>query len=188
MNAMRLVKSFAAAMLFSTLSALGARADGTKMDCADLAMQLKVPGFDITCKDYSDPSAIANSGKLRAELLSAVSASQEQVIVVWDIRAVGNIYLKRRGLEEDLRDFFPEERLEEWKATEPVAGFESAQYVNRRSGSSEEECIAFRRQMTRRNGGGGDSGFGRVVLGFGCTTRERAVLLESLKQLDAPSG
>jgi hypothetical protein len=179
----------AAAMAFSALATGTAQAEeGQKIDCADMAMQLKAPGFEITCTDYSDRSAVANSGRLRAELLSAISESQEQVIRVWDIRAIGSIYLKRRGLEEDLRDFFPDEKLDEWKVIEPVAGFESAQYVNRRSGSSEEECIAFRRQMTRRNGGAGDSGFGRVVLGFGCTTATRERLIETLKQLDAPGG
>ena len=28
----------------------------------------------------------------------------------------------------------------------------------------------------------------RIVIGIGCTTRERAVLVESLKHLDAPGG
>jgi hypothetical protein len=188
MNAMRLMKSIAAAMVFSILSAIGAQAEGEKIDCADMDMQLKATGFEITCKDFSDPTALSNAGRIKAEVLSAISESQEQIIAVWDLRAIGGIFLKRRGLEEDFRDFFPNEKLDEWKVTEPVAGFESAQYVNRRSGSNEEECIAFRRQMTRRNAGGGESGFGRVVLGFGCTTRERAVLIETLKQLDAPGG
>jgi hypothetical protein len=189
MMAMRLMKCFAATAAFLMLSAIGASAEeGTKLDCADMDMQFKAPGFEITCKDFSDPSAVSNAGRLRAERLYAFSESQEQFIVAWDVRALGSIYLKRRGMEEDMHDFFPDEKLDEWKVTAPVEGYEFAQYVNRRSGSSEEECIAFRRQMTRRNGGAGDSGFGRIVLGFGCTTRERSVLIESLKQLDAPGG
>jgi hypothetical protein len=189
MNTMRFVKRLTAALAFLTVSSISGRAEeGEKLDCADLDMQFKASGFEIACMDYSDPTAVSNSGRLRAELLTAISESEEQFIRVWDLRAIGSIYLKRRGLEEDARDFFPDEKLDEWKVTEPVAGFESAQYVNRRSGSSEEDCIVFRRQMTRRNGGAGDSGFGRIVLGFGCTTRDRAVLIESLKQLDAPGG
>ena len=189
---MHWIRNITAAAAFSAAFSLGAFAaqadEGKKIDCTDLDMQLKAPEFELTCTDYTDHSAVSNAGGLRAELLKAVSESQEQFIAVWDLRALGSIYLKRRGLEEDIRDFFSDEQLAEWKATEPVEGFEFAQYVNRRSGSAEEECIAFRRQMTRRNGGAGDSGFGRVVIGFGCTTRERAVLLESLKQLDAPGG
>lgn len=186
---MRWLKGVLAAAALTVLSAGAARAEeGTKMDCADLDMALKAPDFKVTCKDYSDSSALGNAGGLRAELLYAVSESREQVIAVWDIRALGGIYLKRRGLEEDVRDFFPAEKLDEWKTAAPAAGFELAEYVNRRSGSSEEECVAFRRQMTRRNGGGGDSGFGRIVLGFGCTTGQRDALIESLKQLDAPGG
>jgi hypothetical protein len=186
---MRWMNSLAAAVVLSLLAAGAAKAeDGEKIDCADMDMQLKATGFDITCKDFSDPTALANAGRIKAELLSAISESQEQVIAVWDLRAIGGIFLKRRGLEEDFRGFFPNEKLDDWKMVEPVSGFEFAQYVNRRSGSSEEECIAFRRQMTRRNGGAGDSGFGRVVLGFGCTTESRDRLIETLKQLDAPGG
>jgi hypothetical protein len=183
------IRYCAAAVVFAALTAGSAQAEeGTKIDCADMAVQFKVPQFELNCKDYSDPSALSNAGRISAERLYAFSESQEQFIVVWDLRATGSIYLKRHGLEEDVHDFFPDEKLDDWKVTEPVAGFEFAQYVNRRSGSSEEECIAFRRQLIRRNGGAGDSGFGRVVLGFGCTTRERAALIETLKQLDAPGG
>jgi hypothetical protein len=42
--------------------------------------------------------------------------------------------------------------------------------------------------MTRRNGGYDNAGFGRIVIGFGCTTRERAALIDSLKHLEAPGG
>jgi hypothetical protein len=179
-----------AIVALTAMQAVAAMADeGKKIDCADTDMQLKAPDFEINCKDYSDPTAVSNAGKLGVEYLEARSEKQEQFIGVVDIRAIGSIYLTRRGFEEDIRSSFTSEDLSEWHATgEPVAGFEYAEYVNRRSGSSEEECIAFRRQMTRRNAGYGQAGFGRIVIGIGCTTRERAVLIESLKQLDAPGG
>ena len=187
---MRSMTSAAAALVLSAASAIAAQAEeGTKIDCADTDLALKAPDFEITCKDFSDPTAVSNAGKLGVELLEAISERQEQYIAVWDIRAIGNIYLVRKGFEEDVHSSFPNEELSEWHATgEPVAGFEYAEYVNRRSGSSEEECIAFRRQMTRRNAGYGESGFGRIVIGIGCTGRGRAELIESLKHLDAPGG
>jgi hypothetical protein len=189
MKTMRLMKNVAAALAFSALTAVAAQAEeGTKINCADTDMQLEAQDFEFSCKDFSDPSAVSNAGKLGVELLEAISEKQEQYIAVWDIRAIGSIYLLRKGFEEDVRSNFSSEELAEWHAGTEVAGFEYAEYVNRRSGSSEEECIAFRRQMTRRNQGYGESGFSRIVIGIGCTTRERAVLVESLKHLDAPGG
>ena len=136
-----------------------------------------------------DPQALAASslGRLKAELFTAISEKQGQFVAVWDIRTLGATYLPPSGLEDDVRDFFSDEELDEWRATGPVAGFEAAQYVNRRNGGNEEECIAFRRQMTRRSGGG-VSGFARMVLGFACTVNAREELIETLKQLDAPGG
>ena len=187
---MRLMKGAALALLLSVASTVGAQAEeGTKMDCSDTDMALSAPGFKTTCKDFSDPTAVANAGKLGVELLEATSEKQEQYIAVWDVRAIGNIYLVRKGFEEDVRSNFPSEELSQWHATgAPVAGFEYAEYDNRRSGSSEEECIAFRRQMTRRNAGYGESGFGRIVIGIGCTGRGRDELIDTLKHLDAPGG
>ena len=178
----------AAGLAAASANTAAAEDHGKPMDCADLAIKLNAPDFKLSCKDFSDPSALSNAGKIQAELLTAISEKQEQFFAVWDIRAIGGIYLKRQGLEEDVHGFFPDEKLTQWKKTDDVAGYEFAQYVNQRSGSSEEECIAFRRQMNRRNGGIGDSGFGRVVLGFGCTVGDRAALIESLKQIDAPGG
>lgn len=163
--------------------------EGKAMDCGDTDLALQAADFEITCKDYSDPNAVSNAGKLGVEYLEAISEKQEQIIGVVDIRAIGSIYLLRKGLEEDIHSNFPSEELSDWHAAaQPVAGFEFAEYANRRSGSNEEECIAFRRQMTRRNGGAGDAGFGRIVIGFGCTTGDRAALVETLKHLEAPGG
>jgi hypothetical protein len=187
---MRSMTSVAAALVLSAVSAFAAQAEeGRKMDCADTDMKLEAPDFEFSCLDYSDPTALSNAGKLGVEYFKAVSDKQEQFLGIVDIRAIGNIYLTRRGFEEDVHSSFPNEELSEWHATgEPVAGFEYAEYVNRRSGSSEEECIALRRQMTRRNAGYGESGFGRIVIGIGCTGRARAELIETLKHLDAPGG
>jgi hypothetical protein len=188
MNAMRLMMSLAAALAISALTAVAAQAEeGKKIDCADTDMALKAPDFEVTCEDYSDPNAVSNSGRLGVEYLKAISDKQEQFLGVVDVRAIGNIYLPRRGFEEDVHNNFPSEELSEWHVSgTPVAGFELAEYVNRRSGSSEEECVAFRRQMTRRNGGYDNAGYGRIVIGIGCTGRDRAELVETLRQLDAP--
>ncbi|GAB2177941.1 hypothetical protein [Dongia sp. agr-C8] len=186
---MRLMKSLLTLTITALTAVAAQAADGRKMDCADTDMALKAADFEITCEDYSNPTAVSNAGKLGVEYLKAISQKKEQFIGVVDKRAIGNIYLLRKGLEEDVRTNFPSEELAEWHAgAAPVAGFEYAEYVNRRSGSNEEECIAFRRQMTRRNGGYGDAGFGRIVIGIGCTTGDRAGLIETLKQLEAPGG
>jgi hypothetical protein len=187
---MGLIKGVVVALACSALSAAVAFAEeGTPIDCADTDLTLTASDFEITCQDYSDGTAAGSAGRLGLEYLQAISERQEQFLGVQDIRAIGNIYLVRRGFEEDVRRNFPSEELTEWRARgEPVAGFEYAEYVNRRSGSSEEECIAFRRQMTRRNAGYGEAGFGRIVIGIACTGRDRGELIETLKHLDAPGG
>jgi len=188
MNAMRLIMRLAAALAFSVMAAgTGQAEDGKKIDCTDTDMGLKAPDFEVTCEDYSDPNAVSNAGRLGVEYLKAISDKQEQFLGVVDVRAIGNIYLPRRGFEEDVKNNFPSEELAQWHVSSaPVAGFEFAEYVNQRSGSSEEECVAFRRQMTRRNGGYDNAGYGRIVIGIGCTGRDRAGLVETLKQLEAP--
>lgn len=186
---MRSIKCLMAAAAFSVLAAGAAQAEdkGVAVDCADLDMAIKAPDFEVTCKDYSSVVSTSSLGRLHAELLTAVSEKQGQVIGIWDIRTLGNTYLQKGGLEGDIRSFFSDEELSEWHSAEPVAGFELAHYANRQSGGNEEECIAFRRQMTRRSGGG-VSGFARMVLGFGCTVNSRDALIETLKQIDAPGG
>jgi hypothetical protein len=112
---MRLMKNVAAALAFSALTAVAAQAEeGTKINCADTDMQLEAQDFEFSCKDFSDPSAVSNAGKLGVELLEAISEKQEQYIAVWDIRAIGSIYLLRKGFEEDVRSNFSSEELAEW--------------------------------------------------------------------------
>ena len=185
---MRLMTGVAVALALSVMTAMAVHADeGKKIDCSDTDLALNAQDFEIACEDYSDNSAVSNAGKLGVAYLKAISQKHEQFIGVVDVKAIGSIYLTRRGFEEDVRRNFPGEELADWQARgEPVAGFEYAEYANRRTGANEEECIAFRRQMTRRNAGGGDAGFGRIVIGIGCTTRARAELVETLKQLEAP--
>lgn len=176
-----------AAALLVLSGGAAAAAEGKKIDCSDTDMALNVPDFEITCEDYSNNTAISNAGKLGVAYMKAISQKRDQFFGVVDRRAIGSIYLLRKGLEEDIHLNFPSEELADWHASSaPVSGFEYAEYANRRSGSDEEECIAFRRQMTRRGSGGGESGFGRIVIGIGCTTGDRAGLVETLKQLEAP--
>lgn len=152
--------------------------DGKPIDCSDTDMKLDAPGFTSTCTDYSDPSVMSNAGGARVEALSAKSEEREQYIFVVDMRALGPIFLKRRGFEEDIRETFSNESLTGWQTTNEVAGYEIAQYTGQ---DLDEQCIAFRRTLYRR-----DAGFGRKLLGIGCTTRERGALIETLKQLSAP--
>jgi hypothetical protein len=189
MDAMGWMKCLVAAAVLAVLSAAAAPAEeeAPKIDCADIDVHIKAADFEATCKDYSSVVAASSLGRLKAELFTAISQKQNQFVAVWDIRTLGATYLPRSGLEDDIHSFFSDEKLDEWKAAEPIAGFELAQYVNRRNGGTEEECIAFRRLMQRRSGGG-ESGFARMVLGFGCTTEARDTLIETLKQLDAPGG
>jgi hypothetical protein len=187
MNAMRFVKCLAAAAMLAILPVAAAQADeGTKMDCADLDVKVPISDFQVECTDFSGVVSASSLGRLKAERLTAISEKQGQFIAVWDIRTLGATYIPRGGLEDDVRTFFDEE-MGEWKSAAPVADFELAQYVNRRAGGNEEECIAFRRQMQRRSGGG-VSGFARMVLGIACTVNARDELLETLKQIEAPGG
>ncbi len=177
------VAAFAVAVF--ALCAAARAEEGKVIECSETAMTFDVPDFKVTCKDYSDRTALSNAGAFRIEVLSAVSEAHQQVLVVADVRAVGNVYLYRVGLEEDVHNSFSNETLRNWKETGEVAGYEFAEYNGR---DLDENCIAFRRTMTRRNGGVGESGFGRKVIGFGCTMDSREKLVESLEKLDAPGG
>jgi hypothetical protein len=160
------------------LSGVALAKEGKSIDCGDLDVKLDLPGFISTCTDYSDRSVMSNSGGARVEALSAKSEEHEQILVVVDMRALGAIFLKRRGFEEDIRDSFTGESLTDWQTTDEVAGYELAQYTGR---DLDEHCIAFRRNLYRR-----DAGFGRKLVGIGCTTQDRAALIETLKKLSAP--
>jgi hypothetical protein len=180
-------RSLLAACALLALGGAAARAEdnGKEVDCADLAMKFNEPDFKVTCKDYSDPTALSNSGGTRVEALTAISDARQQIIIAVDMRALGNMYLMRRGFEEDIHKTFSNETLTDWKETNGIDGYEFAQYIGR---DPSEHCIAFRRTMIRRNGGYGDSGFARKVVGFGCTTENSSDLVESLKKLEAPGG
>jgi hypothetical protein len=163
------------------LAAGPARADGEgkDVDCDDIAMQFDAPGYSMTCKDFSDPTAKGGGAKVEQILIR--SDDRQQILVAVDMRALGAIYLKKRGLEADVQDDFSSEKLGGWKQTDAVAGWEFAEYTGEDDGGDIAECIAFRRQMNPRGGG-----FGRKVIGFGCTSGDRADIVATLKKLDAP--
>jgi hypothetical protein len=174
--------SVLAAVVLLALCSQARAGDGKDVDCSDLAMQFSAPDFKVTCKDYSDANALSNSGGTKVQVLTAISDARQQILIAADMRALGNVYLTRRGFEEDIRNTF-NDSLTDWKETDKVAGYEFAQYIGR---DPSEHCIAFRRTMIRRNGGVGDSGFGRKVVGYGCTTESQDDLVASLKLLEAP--
>ena len=175
----------AAIFLMSCALAFGIRGahaeDGRSVDCGDIAMKFTGPGFKVTCMDFSDHTAL--SGGTRVELLSAQADDEQQILNALVIRALGSIYLKRRGMEEDVRSYFSEENVRDWQQTDNVAGFEFAQYTGKTDEGGPAKCIAFRRQINRRY-----EGFGRIVVGFGCATHGREQLIETLKMLTAPGG
>ena len=54
---MHWMRSIAAALAFSALTAVAAQAEeGKKIDCTDTDMQLEAQDFEFSCKDFSDPS------------------------------------------------------------------------------------------------------------------------------------
>lgn len=162
----------------AAFSAAGGAEGADDVDCGKIAMRLDAPDFKLACKDLSDSTML--SGGTKTEQLVAVSNDKRKILIVLDMRALGTIYIARSSLEKDVKDVFSSEEIEGWKAGDEALGYELAQYTSASDGA---DCIAFRRLITRRG-----PGYGREVIGIGCSITSHDDILSTLKQLQAPGG
>jgi hypothetical protein len=176
-----------AAIAAVALSA-GARAEddkGKEIKCTDTAMAFAAPGFTVKCTDYSNgnvSNGYVTTG-VRTELLEADSDDRRTYLAAVDQRVLGDYAMRRYGMIDDVRSYFSEKDLDDWTPVADFQGFQMANYTGHTENGSPTECIAFRREVTRRY-----NGIGRLVVGIACTLRTRDAAMDALKQLDAPGG
>jgi len=166
----------------------GAQADddkGKSIDCSDIAMKFAAPGYTVTCKDFSDgnvSNGYVTTG-VKTEVLEADSTDQRTYLAAVDQRVLGDYSMRRYSMIDDVLSYFNEQQIDDWTPVADFAGFQMANYTSHTDSGSPIDCIAFRREVTRRY-----NGIGRLVVGISCTLRNRDVAIEALKKLDAPGG
>jgi hypothetical protein len=168
--------------------AFGARADDKKdktVDCADIAMQFAAPGFTVKCQDLSDGNVsdgMITTG-IRTEVLEADSPDHLTYLGAVDQRVLGNYAMRRYSMIDDVRSYFNEQHIDDWTPTADADGFKVATYTSQTERGAPIDCIAFRREVTRKF-----NGVGRLVVGISCSLKERDAAMNALKHLDAPGG
>jgi hypothetical protein len=158
---------------------------GKKIDCSDTAMSFSAPGFTVTCTDYSNgnvSNGFITTG-VRTELLEADADDRQTYLAVVDQRVLGDYAMRRYSIIDDVRSYFNETDFDDWTLVDDFQGFQMANYTGHTDSGSPTDCIAFRREVTRRY-----NGVGRLVVGIACTLRSRDAALDALKKLDAPGG
>jgi len=158
---------------------------GKSVDCSDIAMKFAAPGYNVKCTDYSNNNVsdgYVTTG-IKTELLEADSDDQRTYLAAVDQRVLGDYSMRRYSMIDDVRSYFNEQQLDDWTPIDDFDGYQMANYTGHTDRGSPIDCIAFRREVTRRN-----NGVGRLVVGISCTMRKRDDAIEALKKLDAPGG
>jgi hypothetical protein len=158
---------------------------GKPIDCASIAMQFAAPGYSVKCTDFSDNNV--SDGEVttgvRTQVLEADSNDKHTYLAAVDQAVMGNYAMRRYSMIDDVRSYFNEKQLDDWTLVADFAGFKMANYTGHMESGAPLECIAFRREVTRRY-----NGVGRLVVGIACTLHNRDDAIAALKKLDAPGG
>jgi hypothetical protein len=158
---------------------------GKSVDCADISMKFAAPSFSVKCTDYSDGNVsdgYVTTG-IKTEVLDADADDRRTYLSAVDQRVQGDYALRRYSMIDDVRSYFNEKQIDDWTPVADFAGFQMANYTSHTESGSPVDCIAFRREVTRRY-----NGIGRLVVGISCTLRSRDAAVEALKHFDAPGG
>lgn len=158
---------------------------GKPVDCADIAMKFAAPGYTVKCTDFSNgnvSNGYVTTG-VKTEVLEADADDKRTYLAAVDQRVLGDYSMRRFSMIDDVRSYFNEEQIDDWTPVADFAGFQMANYTGHSDSGAPIDCIAFRREVTRRY-----NGIGRLVVGISCTLRNRDAAIEALKKLDAPGG
>jgi hypothetical protein len=170
-----------------TVPGAGARADdkGRPVDCADTAMHFAAPGYRVKCTDYSNGNVSDGyiTTGIKTEVIEADADDKRTYLAAVDQRVLGDYSMRRYSMIENVRSYFNEEEIDDWTPVADFRGFQMANYTGHSDRGAPIDCIAFRREVTRRY-----NGVGRLVVGISCTLHGRDTAIEALKQLDAPGG
>ncbi len=170
--------------------ALGAAAraedDKSKLvDCKSIAMQFTAPGYTVKCSDYSNGN-VSNgyiTTGIRTEVLEADADDQRTYLAAVDQRVLGDYSMRRYSMIDDVRTYFNDQQLDDWAPVADFQNYQMANYTGHTDSGAPIDCIAFRREVTRRY-----NGIARLVVGIACTLRKRDAAMDALKLLDAPGG
>jgi hypothetical protein len=170
----------AAAGMVAGFSAAAAAVEGKPIDCSDTSMNFEASGYQLACKDYSDP--VASTGgqtfALKRMTLHALSEREGTFLDAIDDHILGTtrVFYHKTSLENDIGRYFTG-NFTQWSDSEDVGDFDvkhfSATFENDKS---PVDCVAFRRLGGRRF-----SGVGGMTVGIACSQGGRAQADDALK-------
>lgn len=183
----RLILAAGFAGALAAFGATGLRADDEepKIDCKETDLGFSAPNYTVTCTDLGKSTVDVDGtfGARKTDKLEADSDADQTFLIVIDNRPIGQFYLPRASLENDVETYFDGGTFKEWAPGTPVAGFEVGEFVGESDDGGPMDCIGFRHQGARRY-----DGLARLVVGIACSARGRARSYEALKHLDAPGS
>jgi hypothetical protein len=178
-----------AAGIAALLGAAPLRADDdekkNKVDCKETDLGFSAPDYDVTCTDLGKTAMDVDGafGARKTDKLEADSNAQQTFLIVIDNRPLGQFYLPRASLENDVERYFNGGTFKEWAPGTPVGGFEVGEFVGESDEGSPMDCVGFRHQGARRY-----DGIARLVVGLACSTKSLSRSYDALKHLQAPGS
>jgi hypothetical protein len=177
---MRLMKSVAAALAISALTAVAALAEGKKVDCSETSFRFDAPGYAVDCKDVSQDSVDVSGGtiKVKIQTLHAWSEADSTFLDVISDQILGNtgIFYRKSSLESNINRYYSAD-FDGWADEEDVGNFTVKRVTaDFKDGSDPTDCLAFRKFGARRF-----EGVSGMTVGLVCSMLGRDKSLAALK-------
>jgi hypothetical protein len=180
---MRFMKSIAAALVLSGLTAVAAQAEqGKTIDCSETGFSFDAPGFEVDCKDASQDSVDVGGGTIAVKIhnLHAWSSADATFLDVVKDYILGStrIFYRKTSMESDITRYYSGD-FKGWSEEEDVGNF-TVKYVTAdfKDGNDPMDCFAFRQLGARRF-----EGVSGMTVGLTCSTLGRDKALNALKHL-----
>jgi hypothetical protein len=186
------MRKIAALTILAALALAGAaRADddndGSKVDCASTDLGFTDSSFEVDCADLSRSSISTEEGVAGTTAKKLFASRKTQgftFLLAVDLSVRGTrVYFQREGLSEEIADKFTAVSVTDWVSGSEIAGFETATFTGGLKEGADLNCVAFRREVSRRY-----EGVGRKVVGISCTTQSGDQAQQALRSLKAPGS
>ncbi|WP_395019498.1 hypothetical protein [Dongia sp.] len=175
---MRLMRTVAAALALSALTATAAFAEGKEVDCSETKLSFKAPGFEVKCKDYSRSSVSTGQSVAASNSYSLYAYSQKDVTFLdafSDYIVSASVYYTRRSMEADLESNYTA-KFSDWATQEDVGDYEIRTVTVTFSDGEPLECVGFRKLGARRW-----EGINGLTVGLSCSDGGRDKAFETVK-------
>jgi hypothetical protein len=176
-----------AAGIVGVLGAGNLRADDEKkeVDCKETDLGFSASGYTVKCTDLGKSTMDVDGtfGARKTDKLNADSDAEQTFLIVIDNRPIGQFFLRRASLENDVESYYSGGTFKNWTAGTAVAGFEVGEFDGESDEGSPMDCIGFRHQGARRY-----DGLARLVVGVACSLKGRTHSYDALKHLQAPGS